>query len=84
MAKEFRKTVEATPDQAWEFVWNELKRVGILKGQSGPFEGGVLWGQNANQAIVGLQNLKLHVPAVADIGLLLQAAIRAGEVQTKK
>jgi hypothetical protein len=83
MSKKTDKTAESSPDQAWEFVWKELKRVGISRGDSGPFESGILWGQNANQAIEGLKMFKLPTLAVANVGLLLQAAIRAGEVQFK-
>jgi hypothetical protein len=74
-------TAESSPEQAWEFVWKELRRVGISRGESGPFESGILWGQNANQAIEGLKLFKLPTLAVANVGLLLQAAIRASEVQ---
>jgi len=84
VAKKADKTVESSPDQAWELVWKELKNVSITRGQSGPFAGGIQWGQNAQQAIESLQSLKIPMLAVANVGLLLQAVIRAAEVQFKE
>ena len=77
-------TAEISPDQGWELIWEELKRVGIAPGRRGPFEGGVLWGENANQAIQALRELNLRIPAICSVGLLVQAAIRAAEVRFQK
>jgi len=68
-------------DQGWQLIWDELKRVQIAPDSSGPFEGGILWGQNANQAIQALRDLRLPLLAVHHVGLLMQAAIRAAEVR---
>jgi hypothetical protein len=68
-------------DQCWRLIWEELKRVQITPGSGGPFEGGILWGQSANQAIQALRDLKLPMLAVHQVGLLVQAAIRAAEVR---
>jgi hypothetical protein len=77
-------TAEISPDQAWGLIWNELKRVGIAPGHRGPFEGGVLWGENTNQAIEGLREMNLPIPAICHLGLIVQAAIRAAEVRFRK
>ena len=68
-------------DQSWRLIWEELKRVQIAPGSGGPFEGGILWGQSANQAIQALRDLRLPLLAVHQVGLLVQAAIRAAEVR---
>jgi hypothetical protein len=74
-------TAEISTGQAWALIWDELKRVGMAPRQSGPFEGGILWGENVNQAIEGLQAMNLPVPAICHVGVLVQAAIRATEIQ---
>ena len=74
-------TTVISTEQGWGLIWDELKRVEIAPGRGGPFEGGILWGQNANQAIQALQDLKLPLLAVHHVGLLVQAAIRAAEVR---
>jgi len=68
-------------DQSWRLIWEELKRVQISPGSGGPFEGGIMWGQSANQAIQALRELKLPLLAVHQVGLLVQATIRAAEVR---
>jgi len=77
-------TIEISQDQGWGLIWNELKRVEIAPGHRGPFEGGILWGENANQAIEGLRNLNLPVPAICHVGLIVQAPIRAAEVRFRE
>ena len=74
-------TAKISTDQAWALVWNELKRVGMAPGHSGPIEEGILWGENANQAIAGLQAINLPVPTICHVGLLVQAAIHAAELR---
>jgi hypothetical protein len=66
-------------EQGWRLIWDELKKVDIAPGRGGPFEGGILWGQNANQAVKALRDMRLPLLAVHQIGLLVQAAIRAAE-----
>ena len=74
-------TTVISTEQGWELVWEELKRADIAPGHGGPFESGILWGENANQAIRALRDLKLPLLAVHHVGLLVQAAIRATEVR---
>jgi hypothetical protein len=74
------KTVRNEPGQAWETIWNELRRTGIFKGQAGPVEGNIQWGENALIAIQRLQEAKLEASEIANIGMLLQAAIHAAEI----
>ena len=81
MPKRPEPTTVISSEQGWGFVWEELKRVDIGPDRGGPFEGSILWGQNANQAIQALRGLRLPLLAVHQIGLLLQAAIRASEVR---
>lgn len=81
MAKGPGPTTVISSEQSWGLIWEELKRVDIAPGRGGPFEGGVLWGQNANQAIQALRELRLPIAAAYHIGLLVQAAIRASEVR---
>jgi hypothetical protein len=80
MEKKGIKTVRNEPGQAWEMIWNELRRTGIVKGQGGPVEGNIQWGENASIAITRLQEAKLPAAEVDNIGLLLQAAIHAAEI----
>jgi hypothetical protein len=80
MEKKGSRTVRNEPQHAWEMVWNELKRTGIFKGHSGPVEADIRWGENASMAIQQLQEAKLPAAEVANIGLLLQAAIHAAEM----
>jgi len=80
MEKKGAKTVRNEPGQAWDMVWNELKRTGIRKGQSGPVEANIRWGENAIMAVQRLQAAKLPASEVANIGMLLQAAIHAAEI----
>jgi hypothetical protein len=80
MEKKGTKTVRNEPGQAWEMIWNELKRAGILRGQSGPVEADIRWGDNALMAIQRLQEAKLPPAEVANVGMLLQAAIHAAEI----
>jgi hypothetical protein len=80
MEKKGSRTVRNEPERAWEMVWNELKRTGIFKGHSGPVEADIRWGENASMAIQQLQEAKLPAAEVANIGLLLQAAIHAAEM----
>ncbi len=75
MEKKGSKTVRNEPGQAWEMIWNELKR-----GQSGSVEENIRWGENASMAIQRLQGAKLPASEVANIGMLLQAAIHAAEI----
>ena len=75
-----KKTAQSEPGPAWDLVWKELRHVGILQGQQGPSEGSMHYGQNAERAIAGLQDSKLQPGDVANIGLLLQAAIQAAEL----
>lgn len=77
-------TAEITTDQAWGFIWNELKRVGMAPGQSGPLEETINWGENANQSIEGLKAMNLPVPAICHVGVLVQAAIRAAEIHFRR
>ncbi len=74
-------TAEISTDQAWSFIWNELQRVGMAPGQSGPLEVAIDWGENANQSIEGLKAMNLSVPAICHVGVLVQAAIRAAEIR---
>src|SRR5215467_3405413 len=75
-----KKTAQSEPGPAWDLVWKELRRVGIVQGQPGPSEGNMRYGQNAQRAIDGLQDSKLTSGDVTNIGLLLQAAIQAAEL----
>jgi hypothetical protein len=77
MERDPKKTAQSEPGPAWELVWKELRQVGIFQDQPGPSEGTIHFGQNANRAIEGLQDSKLPPGDVANIGLLLQAAIQA-------
>ena len=80
MEKKGIKTVRSEPGQAWETIWSELRRTGIFKGQGGPVEGNIQWGENASMAIQRLQEAKLPASEIANIGMLLQAAIHAAEI----
>jgi hypothetical protein len=81
MSKGPEPTTVISSEQSWRLIWDELKRVEITPGHGGPFEGGIFWGQNANQAIQTLRDLRLPLLAVHQMRLLVQAAIRAGEVR---
>jgi hypothetical protein len=81
MSKRPEPTTVISSEQGWGLIWDELKRVEITPGHGGPFEGGILWGQNANQSIHALRDLRLPLLAVHQMGLLVQAAIRAAEVR---
>ena len=83
MDRDPKKTAQSEPGPAWELVWKELRRVGIAQGQPGPSEGTMHFGQNAERAIEGLQDSKLPPGDVANIGLLLQAAIQAAELHAR-
>jgi hypothetical protein len=78
MATRALKTVHSEPGQAWEMVWDELRRAGITKG--GPVDGIVNWGENAAIAIERLQESKLPASDVNNIGLLVQAALHGAQV----
>jgi hypothetical protein len=80
MDRKGSKTVRNEPGQAWDMIWNELRRTGILRGQSGPVEANIRWGENALTAIRRLQEAKIPASEVANIGMLLQAAIHAAEI----
>ena len=80
MEKKGIKTVRIESGQAWETIWNELRRTGIFKDQGGPVEGNIHWGENASIAIQRLQEAKLEATEVSNIGMLLQAAIHAAEI----
>ena len=80
MEKKGIKTVHNEPGQAWDVIWNELSRAGIFKGQAGPVEGNIRWGDNASIAIQRLQEAKLEATEISNIGMLLQAAIHAAEI----
>ena len=80
MEKKGIKTVRSEPGQAWETIWNELQRTGIFKGQAGPVEGNIQWGENALIAIQRLQEAKLETSEITNIGMLLQSAIHAAEI----
>jgi len=84
MTKRPEPTTVISTDQGWGLIWDELKRVGLASGHRGPFEGGVLWGENVNQAIKGLQSMNLPVPAICHVGVLVQAAIRAAEIRFQR
>src|SRR5262245_45620868 len=84
MERDPKKTAQSEPGPAWELVWKELRRVGIAPGQPGPSEGTIRFGQNAERAIEGLQESKLPSGDVANIGLLLQAAIQAAELMARQ
>ena len=43
-------------------------------------EGNIQWGENASTAIQRLQEAKLPASEIANIGILLQAAIHAAEI----
>ncbi len=79
-----KKTAQSEPGPAWDLVWKELRQVSIVQGQPGPSEGNIHYGQNAERAIEGLQDSKLPPGDVANIGLLLQAAIRAAELWMRR
>jgi hypothetical protein len=79
-----KKTAQSEPGPAWDLVWKELRHVGILQGQPGPSESNIHYGQNAERAIKGLQDSKLPPGDVANIGLLLQAAIQAAELWMRR
>ena len=36
MEKDAKKTTQSEPGPAWEIVWKELRRVGILRGEPEP------------------------------------------------
>jgi hypothetical protein len=74
------KTIRSEPGQAWEMVWKELRRVGITKGDIGPCDGIVNWGENAAIAIERLQESKLPASDVNNIGLLIQATVRGAAI----
>jgi hypothetical protein len=80
MVKKEPKTAHNEPGQAWEIVWNELRRAGITKGQAGPVDGKIHWGENAAVAVQRLQESKLALSDVNNIGLLLQAALHGAEI----
>lgn len=85
MSTEGSSTSKMDADQAWEVVWNELRQVGIIQGESGPYDGSIAWGKNAARAIAGLHiSTTLTAIDVSNIGLLVQAAIHAAEVYRKK
>jgi len=84
MERDPKKTAQSEPGPAWELVWKELRAVGIAPGQPGPSEGTIYFGQNAERAIEGLQESKLPPGDVANIGLLLQAAIQAAELRARQ
>ena len=84
MEKDPKKTTQSEPGAAWEIVWKELRRVGILRGEPQPTQGNIYWGQNAERAIEGLQESKLPPGDVTNIGLLLQAAIQAAELSARQ
>ena len=84
MSTQPEPTAEISTEQGWNLIWKELNRVGMTLGHSGPFEVGIDWGENANQAIEGLQAMNLPVPAICHVGVLVQAAIRAAEVQFRR
>ena|SRR5438128_4137898 len=84
MERDPKKTAQSEPGPAWELVWKELRQVGIFQGQPAPSEGTIHFGQNANRAIEGLQDSKLPPGDVANIGLLLQAAIQAAELLMRR
>ena len=81
MSKGPEPTTVISSEQGWGLIWDELKRVEITPGHGGPFEGGILWGQNANQAIQALRDLRMPLLAVHQMGLLVQATIHAAEVR---
>jgi len=81
MSERAGPTTEISSEQGWGLIWEELKKVDIAPGGGGPFERNILWGQNANQAVQALRDLRLPILAVHQIGILLQAAIRASEVR---
>ncbi|GIW82273.1 MAG: hypothetical protein KatS3mg105_4080 [Gemmatales bacterium] len=74
------ETKSIDPNKSWELVWNELAHAGIKPGAKGPCEGSFAWGQNAERAIRSLQAAGLPAMVVSQIGLLVQAAIRATEL----
>ena len=80
-SKKPEPTAVISSEQGWRLIWDELKQVNVAPDSGRPFEGGVLWGLNANQAIQALRALRLPLLAVHQIGLLVQAAIRAAEVR---
>jgi len=84
MERDPKKTARSEPGPAWELIWKELRAVGIVRGQPGPSEGTIRYGQNAERAIEGLQESKLPPGDVANIGLLLQAAIQAAELLARQ
>jgi len=84
MSTQPEPTDEISTDQSWRMIWNELKRVGLAPGQSGPLEASIDWGENANQSIEGLKALNLPIPAICHVGILVQAAIRAAEIQFRR
>jgi hypothetical protein len=80
MEKKGAKTVRNEPGQAWDMIWDELRRAGIFRGQGGPVEGNIRWGENALMAIQRLQEAKLPAAEIDNIGMLIQAAIHAAEI----
>jgi len=58
MNKKGSRTVRNEPGQAWEMVWNELKRGGNFKGQSGPWKPTSV-GAKCSDGIQQLQEAKL-------------------------
>ena len=77
-------TSKMDPAQAWEVVWNELKTVGIVQGESGPIDGNISCGRNAERAIRGLQLGSLNAIDVQNIGMLVQTAIHAAGLYRRK
>ena len=77
-------TNKLDPAQAWEVVWKELRTVGIAEGESGPLDGSISCGHNAERAIRGLQLAKLSALDVQNVGLLVQAAIHAAGLHRKR
>ena len=76
-------TSKMEPAQAWEVVWNELKTVGISRGEAGPVDGNICCGHNADRAIRGLHLANLTAIDVQNIGMLVQAAIHAAGLYRK-
>lgn len=78
------ETSKMSPTQAWDFVWRELKTVGIVEGDLGPIDGNISCGRNAERAIRGLQMTELSPVDVQNIGMLVQAAIHAAGLLRRK
>lgn len=75
-------TNQMEPGKSWELIWKELAHAGIVPGESGPVDQGIAWGHNAERAIQSLQQNGLSFLDIANIGLLIQAAIRATELNS--